>query len=150
MSRPPRPAALLGYALVLPVLFGAATEILMTPEAQAAHPLTDLFLGYGLLIDYAAVLLVFLSGALLGFAGRADPPTARAHLLAATPAAYAFFVWGIASTAGVLIALALGFLATLLIDRVFAADGLAPAWWPRLQLTLKGAAAAALLVAATI
>lgn len=148
--RPPLAAALIGYALVVPFLFGAATEILMTPEQQAAHPLTELFLGYGLLIDYSAVVLILLSGTLWGFASRSERQSLGDHLLAVMPAAYAFFVWSVQDLTALFAALAFGYGAALMIDLHFTRMTLAPAWWFRLQLTVKLAIVAALMVALTI
>lgn len=148
LPRPPVPAAVIGYALVIPVLFGAATEILMTPTQQDAAG--GLYFGFGLLLDYASVVLVFLSGALWGFAARAGTNLLRMQVLAVLPGVYGFIVWGLQNFRLLLVLLAAGYAVTLFIDAAFVRAGLAPRWWLRLQLTMKIAITAALVVAATI
>lgn len=134
----PRSALLLGLAGLIPFLFGTALVIGPTLPFSGADgtPLLDAADGRAIVIHYGIVIACFMSGALWGFATRADADTApRAYALSVLPALWVFFL--AAPGHGLdLPALILGFAGLLALDLWFWSQNLAPAWWMRLRILL--------------
>lgn len=101
------------------------------------------FAALSLTYAYSALILSFLGGTWWGLAARhpAQPPNwvwfaAVAPSLVALASAVPWAI-GTAWPTPSLVLLGLALLASLLIDRKLAADGLAPAWWMSLRLPLS-------------
>lgn len=142
----PRPALALGLAGLIPFVWSAATSLSLPLTAWAADVLSPMFLGRVVGISYGVVILSFMSGALWGFATRADRATAPiAYALSVIPALWAFAMVTDATETSVIF-LAAGFLGVLLIDVAFAGWHLAPRWWLRLRVLLTAGVLACLLL----
>jgi hypothetical protein len=137
----PRSALILGIAGLIPFLAGAAITLglldaIMDRVAGRGYVLIVPADGPLLMIRYGTIILAFMSGALWGFAARAEGPVRAAGLaLSVIPALWAFFAvsGGAVSMAGNLVS---GFLGLLLLDWFFCVRGLAPRWWLRLRIGL--------------
>lgn len=138
---PPRPAALLGAAGLIPFLGLAALShsgdpVLGARAAQAA-------------LAYGAVILSFLGGCRWGFAaaGMGEGPGLVPLLVAVGPS---LLGWGAVLAGGALglACLAAGLLLLLASDLALTKAGGAPRWWPVLRLPLSLVAAASLGAAA--
>jgi len=137
------PAALtLGLAGLIPFLWSAATHLSPTLAGWAGGLLPPMFIGAYVGLTYGTVILAFMSGALWGFAARAES-SAIAPALSTIPALWVFFMVSDATTNSS-IYLCAGFLGLLALDASFAAQGLAPRWWMRLRLPLTLVAVACL------
>ncbi|MFN4203246.1 MAG: DUF3429 domain-containing protein [Tabrizicola sp.] len=135
-TRIPRPALLLGLAGLIPFLWSAATHLSPALAAAAGKWLSPMFLGAYVGLTYGTVILSFMSGALWGFATRAEGRDAAiAYTLSVIPALWAFFMVPDASDTSAIF-LAAGFVGLLLLDATFQAWGLAPRWWLRLRVML--------------
>jgi len=143
--RIPRPALLLGLAGLIPFLWSAATQLFVPLAGWAGGWLPPMFLGAHVGVTYGVVILSFMSGALWGFAARAEGRLALAYTLSVIPALWCFVMVTDAS-AGSIIFLAAGFAGVLLIDGAFVAWGLAPRWWLRLRVMLTVVALGCLAV----
>lgn len=144
--RIPRPALLLGLAGLLPFLWSATTQVSPSLAATAGEVLTPMFIGRVVGVTYGTIILSFMSGALWGFATRADGRTAAiAYVLSVIPALWAFLMVTDATETSVIF-LAAGFVGLLLIDGAFAGWGLAPGWWMRLRVLLSAAVVICLLL----
>lgn len=141
----PRPALLLGLAGLIPFLWSAATHLSPTLLGWAGQWLPPMFLGSYVGLTYGTVILSFMSGALWGFATRAEANAALAYVLSVIPALWVFFMVTDA-TANSVIYLAAGFAGLLLLDATFVAWGLAPRWWLRLRVMLTVVVLACLAV----
>ena len=131
MTRIPRAPLALGLAGVLPFAWGALTILVPALGDWSLHVLGSRFTGRTLLLVYGMVILSFMSGTIWGFATRAEGRHAAVlYALSTLPALWAMFL-GFSA-----LALALGFLLLLLLDRHAQAVGLAPPWWMRLRLLL--------------
>lgn len=133
--RIPRPALLLGLAGLIPFLWSASTHLSPSLLGWAGQWLPPMFLGAYVGLTYGTVILSFMSGALWGFATRAETNVALAYTLSVIPALWAFLMVTDASANSV-IYLAAGFVGLLLLDATFVAWGLAPRWWLRLRVML--------------
>jgi len=138
MTRIPASALLLGLSGLIPFLWGAATHLLPDLAAWSATTLGQRFTGQFLLQGYGIVILSFMSGVIWGFATRASGAVAATgYGFSVLPALWAFFM-GTGAPAPALIALGAGFIALLMLDRMFQTQGLAPDWWMSLRLLLTG------------
>ncbi len=146
MIRIPRAALILGLAGLIPFLWSAGTQLFPAIAGQAGAVLSPMFIGRVVGITYGTVILSFMSGALWGFATRAEGRTAAvAYTLSVIPALWAFVMVTDATETSVIF-LAAGFIGVLLIDGTFAGWGLAPPWWMRLRILLTGGVVACLLL----
>ena len=137
----PRAALFLGLAGVLPFAWGALTDVVDPLGDWSWQTLGPRVTGRTLLVLYGTIILSFMSGAIWGFATRAEGRHAAAlYALSTLPALWALFL-GFSA-----ILLALGFLALLLLDRHAQRAGLAPPWWLRLRLLLTVLVVPCLLV----
>ncbi|NBC97164.1 MAG: DUF3429 family protein [Deinococcus-Thermus bacterium] len=140
----PRSALALGLAGLLPFLWGVATL-----HFDPAYRLTmdyagPRFVGPFVLLSYGTIILAFMSGVLWGFAARASGAAQALGLgLSVLPALWAFFFVGSGPVSAAMNLIA-GFLAVLLIDVLFWANGLAPRWWMALRIPLTAVVCACL------
>ncbi len=129
MSGAPGAVRALGLAALLPVLWGTLTRLDATLYDWTLASLGPRFVAPYVVLYVGTILLAFLSGALWGFAMRADGKAARmALVLAVLPAIWAFLFTGIAPAATDILLIA-GFALALGIDWLFWKTGLAPRWW---------------------
>jgi hypothetical protein len=134
--RIPRTALLLGLAGLIPFLWSAATHLSPALSAWAGQWLSPMFLGSYVGLTYGTVILSFMSGVLWGFATKAQGREAAVtYTLSVIPALWAFVMVSDASDTSAIF-LAAGFVGLLLLDAMFSAWGLAPAWWLRLRIML--------------
>lgn len=136
---------MLGFSGLLPPLVALAAIIWGGPEWR--------FLAYSLSFFYAATILAFLGGIWWGFA--AAQPSAPPWLYGAAviPQLLAFataWPWAVGEEwpGPSLVVLAMGLVATLLIDRRMVQLSIAPSWWMALRMPLSvGLAAICLAIA---
>lgn len=129
----PRAALILGFAGVLPFLWGALTAA--WPEL-APPWLGVQAVGAGVAQVYGIVILAFMSGVLWGFATRAPEAESLVAYGASTlPALWIFFVAILVPEATTL-ALIVGFLGVLCLDVWFWRSGWTPRWWMTLRTPL--------------
>ena len=147
MTGIPRPALYLGFAGLIPFLWGALTVTFPGLDDFGRHNLGPRFSGIYLLNAYGIVILSFMSGVLWGFATRASGARAAlAYALSVIPALWTFFMVGGGAEHAVK-ALIAGFLGLLLLDGAFWWMRLAPAWWMGLRLPLTAVVVASLAIA---
>jgi len=145
-ARIPRPALILGLAGLIPFLWSAATHLSPALSAWAAQWLSPMFLGAYVGLTWGTVVLAFMSGALWGFATKAEGREATiAYTLSVIPVLWGFIMVSDASDTSAIF-LAAGFVGLLLLDVMFAAWGLAPRWWLRLRVMLTVVALACLAI----
>lgn len=145
-ARIPRPALILGLAGLIPFLWSAATHLSPALSAWAAQWLSPMFLGAYVGLTWGTVVLAFMSGALWGFATKAEGREATiACTLSVIPVLWGFIMVSDASDTSAIF-LAAGFVGLLLLDAMFAAWGLAPRWWLRLRVMLTVVALACLAI----
>lgn len=136
MTRIPTSALLLGLSGLIPFLWGAATHLSPELALWSTTTLGQRFTGSFLLQGYGIVILAFMSGVIWGFATRATGAVAATgYAFSVLPALWAFFM-GTGAPGPALIALGAGFIALLMLDRMFQSQGLAPEWWMALRLLL--------------
>lgn len=144
--RIPRSALLLGFAGVVPFVWGAVTEMVPRLAVDAYEVLPPVFVGAVAAVTYGTVILSFMSGVLWGFATKATGREAAVgYTLSVLPALWAFFMVRDTSESSV-IWLTTGFAALLALDWSFARQGLAPEWWMKLRVMLTAIVMACLLV----
>jgi len=144
--RIPSPALILGLAGLIPFVWSAATGLWLPLAGWAGEILSPMFIGRVVGVTYGTVILSFMSGALWGFAARADRGTAPvAYALSVIPALWAFAMVTDASETSVIF-LAAGFGGLLLIDAAFSGWDLAPGWWLRLRVLLTAGVLVCLLL----
>lgn len=144
MGRIPRSALILGLAGLIPFLWGAATLLSPALFETGLDLFGARFVGPYVQLAYGQVILAFMSGALWGFATRAEGSVATTgYALSTLPALWAFLMVGGGPVAAA-INLIVGFIALLGLDHLFWKQGLAPAWWMALRLPLTLAAIACL------
>lgn len=144
--RIPRPALLLGLAGLIPFLWSAATHLSPALSGWAGQWLPPMFLGSYVGLTYGTLILAFMSGALWGFATKAQGREATiAYSLSVIPALWVFVMVSDATDTSAIF-LAAGFVGLLLLDAVFQAWGLAPGWWLRLRVMLTVVVLACLAV----
>jgi len=145
-ARIPRPALILGLAGLIPFLWSAATHLSPALSAWAAQWLSPMFLGAYVGLTWGTVVLAFMSGALWGFATKAEGREATiAYTLSVIPVLWGFIMVSDASDTSAIF-LAAGFVGLLLLDAMVAAWGLAPRWWLRLRVMLTVVALACLAI----
>lgn len=144
--RIPRPALILGLAGLIPFLWSAATHMSPALAGWAGHYLPPMFIGAYVGLTYGTLILSFMSGALWGFATRAEGGEAALAYASSTIPALWVFLMVTDATATSAIYLAAGFVGLLLLDATFSAWGLAPAWWMRLRMMLTVVAVACLAI----
>jgi hypothetical protein len=146
MNAPPAPFWL-GFAGLIPFVWGALTVLVPDIGAWGTAVLGPRFAGPYVVLFYGAVILSFMSGVLWGFATRLSGPAATAgYGLSVVPALWAFFTTG----GGVLsagLSLIAGFTVILGIDWWFARQGVAPGWWMPLRLALTAVVLVCLAIA---
>lgn len=136
MTRIPPAALLLGFAGLVPFLWGAI--LVLEVPGSATAPLPDVLKGDGrlIMIRYGGIILPFMAGVLWGFATKASGAQAAAgYALSVIPALWWFFMPGSGVTSA-LTNLATGFVGVLFLDYAFYRWGLAPGWWMTLRIQL--------------
>jgi hypothetical protein len=132
----PRSALALGFAGLLPFLWGVATLHLPSLEGLTMNTVGPRFVAPFVLLSYGTIILAFMSGVLWGFAARAGGAAQGiGFALSVIPALWAFFFVGGGAQAAATYLIA-GFLGVLLIDLFFWSNGLAPRWWMALRIPL--------------
>ena len=132
----PRSALVLGYAGILPFVWGVLTLYVEPLQHATMSTVGARFLGPYVLLSYGTVILCFMSGVLWGFATRAEGEVAAmAYALSTLPALWAFFFVG-GGPVSASIYLIAGFVAVLGIDALLWWHGLTPTWWLRLRIPL--------------
>lgn len=132
VNRIPTIALVLGTAGLIPFLWSAATHSF--PDLAAASGLPPMFTGAYVGLTYGSLILAFMSGVLWGFAAKGDDWLP--YVLSVIPALWVFIAVNDASDISSIYLIA-GFAGLLMLDATFAAQGLAPAWWMRLRLSLS-------------
>jgi hypothetical protein len=133
MNSIPRSALLLGFAGLIPFLWGAATVMVPSLGQWGQMTLGGRFVGPYVQLFYGAIILSFMSGVLWGFATKATGQMATAsYALSVIPALWAFFMTGGGPTTAS-VNLIVGFLGLMLLDWHFWRLGLAPDWWMHLR-----------------
>lgn len=146
MTGIPRAALLLGLAGLVPFVWGALTLVWDGAASFGLAQLGPRFIGPYVQIFYGTVILSFMSGALWGFATRAEARLAPlAYTLSVIPALWAFFFVG-GGPVSAQIYLIAGFVGLLGIDWLFWSNGLAPRWWMGLRARLTAIVVLCLLV----
>ncbi len=136
MTRIPTSALLLGFAGLIPFLWGGATAFMPYLAEISLDRLGPRFTGQALLQSYGIVILAFMSGVIWGFAARTQGALAtKGYALSVLPALWAFF-FGTIALPGALWTLLFGFVALLFLDWTFAKNGAAPEWWITLRIML--------------
>jgi Protein of unknown function (DUF3429) len=137
--RIPTVPLVLGLAGLVPFVWSAATHLSPDLAGWAGQFLPPMFIGSYVGLTYGTLILAFMSGALWGFATRAEgSEAAPCYALSVIPALWAFLMVTDASTSSSIYLVA-GYIGLLLVDATFAAWGLAPRWWMRLRLPLTAA-----------
>ena len=132
----PKPAFLLGWAGVIPFLWGVATVFHVGLSEWTIETIGPRFVGQYLHLLYGTVILSFMSGVIWGFSTKAERKHAAVgYTLSVIPALWAFFMVDNGSKDGT-DDLIVGFLGLLLIDWYFWRLQLAPPWWIRLRFLL--------------
>jgi len=147
MNGVPRSALLLGFAGLIPFLWGAATITFSGLDDFSQANLGPRFSGIYVLNFYGTIILAFMSGVLWGFATKAGGAKATlAYALSVIPALWAFFMVGGGPESSIK-ALIAGYLGLLALDAAYWVLKLAPAWWMSLRLPLTVVVAASLGIA---
>lgn len=148
LSDVPRSAVWLGFAGLLPFLWGLGTIWLAPLHALTMESVGARFVGPYVLLAYGTIILAFMSGVLWGFAARAEGALqATGFTLSVIPALWAFFFVGGGTNAAAANLIA-GFLGVLAIDALFWRNGLTPSWWMALRIPLTAVVCACLAVVA--
>jgi hypothetical protein len=133
----PPTALVLSLAGLLPFLWGVATMLSPALSVAALAVVPPMLVGEPVLHLYGLVILCFMSGVLWGFAARAEGrAAAQGFALSVIPALWALFT---AAGPGAAVNLGAGFVAVLMLDALFWAQGLAPRWWLRLRVPMTAA-----------
>lgn len=132
----PRAATVLGFAGLIPFLWGALTVLMPTLAEAGAGLVGARFVGAPVLIAYGSAILCFMGGVLWGFATRAGPELQwKAYGSAVLPPLWVFLAVG-GTQAASLSALLVGFFAMLSLDLQFGQWKLTPPWWIGLRIVL--------------
>lgn len=132
----PRAATALGFAGLIPFLWGALTVLVPPLGAGVTGILGERMVGVPVLIGYGTVILCFLGGVLWGFATRAGPELQwKAFGVSVLPPLWVFLAVG-GTPAASLSALLVGFFAMLSLDLQFGQWKLVPPWWIGLRIVL--------------
>lgn len=146
MTGIPRTALLLGYAGLIPFLWGVVTMLSDSMAQLTMQTIGPRFIGPYVMLFYGAIILAFMSGALWGFATRMDSTQAgMGYVLSVIPALWAFFMTG-AGPVSAGISLIVGFVGLLGIDWLFWRFGAAPPWWMALRVQLTAVVVACLAI----
>ena len=132
MTQIPRTPLILGFAGLLPFIFG------MIASTQ------DQEFGAVILSGYGLIILCFMSGVLWGFAVQSKLDWA--YIASVIPAIYAFFAIILTPSTWNLPALIVGFAAVFLLDVLFTQKGLTPSWWIPLRTLLTCGVITCLLI----
>lgn len=127
MTPPPRPAAVLGAAGLLPFVAGVLAIYGLMPGVS------NTVTGYLILQGYGVVILAFMGGCLWGFAAQAGRTGWRVFAVSVIPGLWAFSV---TFSPDALLSLIIGFIVLLILDLMFRGWGLGPKWWLTLRLPL--------------
>lgn len=135
MNKIPADARLLGFAGLLPQAICLAAALFGGPGWHFAA----LALGY----MYAALIFSFLGGLWWGLAAASRHASRRIYLVAVMPSLFALasavpWIIGEKWPGPSLLLLAIGLLASLLVDRRLVAADVAPPWWMALRVPLSG------------
>ncbi len=132
----PRPALALGFAGLIPFVWGALTVLIPALAEFGTAALGARFVGVPVLVAYGTIILCFMGGVLWGFATRAGPELQwRAYGTSILPAVWVFFAVG-GTQAASLSALFVGFFAMLSLDLQFSQWKLIPPWWIGFRIVL--------------
>ena len=132
----PRAALFLGFAGLVPFMWGAATTLAPQFGMAASGVVGSRFIGPYVQLYYGAVILAFMSGVLWGFAAKVEGPQATGgYILSVLPALWAFVMTGGGPVTASMNLIA-GFAGVLLLDWQFWRQGLAPLWWMRFRVLL--------------
>ena len=137
MTRIPPAALILGFAGLIPFIWGALLVLGINNGISAQMP--EVLRGDGrlLMIRYGGIILPFMGGVLWGFAAQASGiRAASGFALSVVPALWWFFMPGVGPTSA-LTNLATGFMGVLLLDYAFHKWGLTPPWWIALRVQLS-------------
>ena len=136
MTPIPRAPLVLGFAGLVPFVWGALTVLFPDLAVWTVQTLGPRFAGPYVMLFYGAVILSFMSGVLWGFATRLGGAQATTgYALSVIPALWAFFMTGGGPT-GSGISLMVGFVGILGLDWLFWHHGAAPPWWMSLRVML--------------
>lgn len=136
MKNMPRSALILGFAGLLPFFWGVLTLLSEPLALWTIRTIGARFVAPFVILNYATIILAFMSGVLWGFATRADAARApMAYALSILPALWAFFFVGGGPVSSAMNLIA-GFLGLLMLDWTYQRQGLAPDWWMRLRVPL--------------
>ena len=141
MTRIPASALLLGFAGLIPFLWGALVTLgyfngTMGDPQSGGYPKIVAPDGPLLMVRYGGIILPFMSGALRGFATKAEGLRApAAYALSVLPALWWFLSPGM-NAPSALINLMAGFGGLLILDFAYQRWGLAPTWWMALRVPL--------------
>jgi len=135
MTRIPRPALILGFAGLIPFLYGALT-VLVPATGSIGRLWGTNYAGVALLQIYGIVILCFMAGVIWGFAARAEGRQASLFYAVSVLPAIFVFLTAFSHPRPSLVMLIGGFVALLAIDATAARQNLAPAWWMSLRVLL--------------
>ena len=138
MNAIPRAALILGLAGLLPFIAGTLAIHGLMPG------IGNTVTGYLILQSYGIAILAFMGGCLWGFAAQAGRGGWTDYGLAVVPGLWAFAV---AFAPDAILALILGFVVLQILDMIFRARGLGPAWWLTLRFPLTAVVLGCLLLA---
>lgn len=146
MMQIPRAPLYLGLTGILPFLWGVATYLNDPLANWTVSTLGPRFIGPYVGLAYGTVVLSFMSGALLGFATRANgAQAATVYILSAIPALWAFLMVGggpVAAGSNLIF----GFVGVLVLDYAFQSWGLTPKWWLRFRVMFTAIVVACLSI----
>ncbi|MBK5926898.1 DUF3429 domain-containing protein [Rhodobaculum claviforme] len=132
----PRPALALGFAGLVPFVWGALTVLVPALAEAGATLFGPRLVGVPVLVGYGTIILCFMGGVLWGFATRAEPAMQwKAYGTSVLPALWVFFTVG-GTLASSLSALFVGFFAMLSLDLQFGQWRLTPPWWIGFRIVL--------------
>lgn len=136
MIRIPPSAFALGFAGLIPFLWGALLSVGYAQDAGGGLRVALPGDGPLLLVRYGGIILPFMAGVLWGFATKATGPRATAaYALSVVPALWWFFSPG-TNAPDALINLMIGYTGLLILDFAYYRWGLAPNWWMHLRVPL--------------
>ncbi|MEL6518397.1 MAG: DUF3429 domain-containing protein [Pseudomonadota bacterium] len=148
MREIPVSALILGFAGLIPFVWGALTVLSPAMTEFGIQTFGPRFVGPFVQLNYGQIILAFMSGVLWGFATRAQGGVAATgYALSVLPALWAFFFVGGGPVSAAINLLA-GFVGLLGLDYMFWRQGLAPIWWMQLRVGLTAVVAACLVVTA--
>jgi len=147
MTQVPRAALVLGLVGLVPFVWSVATQLSPALAQFGLRWMGPRFLGPYVGLAYGTVILSFMSGALWGFATRAEVNAGLFYALSVIPALWAFFLVG-GGPVSAAIYLAAGFVGLSALDWLFDQHGLTPPWWLPLRAGLSGVVVACLAVTA--